>query len=203
MHPPTTFETERLHLRPVQRDDAKLIFQTYASGEEPTRYMDFPRHRALAESEAFAERCVQCWNSGSAFPWVIIGKQPVKFMGVIELRLSPPKADFGYIIGERFWGRGFATEAAKVIADWTMEQPSIHRLWATCHPENAASPRVLAKAGLMAEATLANWGARPQLGEVARPCGQTLPRYGGIRARRIPRSWWRACHIGWRCVAAP
>jgi hypothetical protein len=36
-----------------------------------------------------------------------------------------------------------------------------------------------------------------------RACGQTLPRYGGIRARRIPRSWWRACHIGWRCVAAP
>jgi ribosomal-protein-alanine N-acetyltransferase len=169
MHPPTTFETERLHLRPVQRDDATLIFQTYAGEEEPTRYMDFPRHRELAESEAFAERCVHCWNSGSAFPWAIIGKQPMEFMGVIELRLSPPKADFGYIIGERFWGRGFATEAAKVIADWTMEQPSIYRLWATCHPDNVASARVLAKAGLMAEATLANWVARPQLGEVAIP----------------------------------
>jgi TctA family transporter len=36
-----------------------------------------------------------------------------------------------------------------------------------------------------------------------RPCGQTLPRCGCIRARRIPRSWWQACHIGWRCGAAP
>jgi hypothetical protein len=36
-----------------------------------------------------------------------------------------------------------------------------------------------------------------------RPCGQTSPRYGCIRARRIPRSWWRAYHIGWRCDAAP
>ncbi len=36
-----------------------------------------------------------------------------------------------------------------------------------------------------------------------RPCGQTSPRYGCIRARRIPRSWWRACHIGWRRAAAP
>src|ERR1700733_13427113 len=26
----------------------------------------------------------------------------------------------------------------------------------------------------------------------ARPCGQTSPRCGCIRARRIPRSWWRA-----------
>jgi FkbM family methyltransferase len=38
---------------------------------------------------------------------------------------------------------------------------------------------------------------------VSRPCGQTSPRYGCIRARRIPRSWWRAYHIGWRCDAAP
>ncbi len=38
---------------------------------------------------------------------------------------------------------------------------------------------------------------------VTRPCGQTSPRCGCIRARRIPRSWWRACHIGWRCGAAP
>ena len=36
-----------------------------------------------------------------------------------------------------------------------------------------------------------------------RPCGQTSPRCGCMRARQIPRSWWRACHIGWRCGAAP
>jgi hypothetical protein len=36
-----------------------------------------------------------------------------------------------------------------------------------------------------------------------RPCGQTLSRFGCIRARRIRRSWWRAYHIGWRCAVAP
>jgi hypothetical protein len=36
-----------------------------------------------------------------------------------------------------------------------------------------------------------------------RPCGQTWPRCGCTRARRIPQSLWRACHIGWRCAAAP
>src|SRR5580698_2908417 len=38
---------------------------------------------------------------------------------------------------------------------------------------------------------------------VSRPCGQTWPRCGCTRARRIPQSLWRACHIGWRCAAAP
>lgn len=169
MQPPHTFDTARLHLRPVRQDDAPAIFRTYAGEEGPTRYMNFVRHRDLAESQAFADRCARCWTSGSAFPWAIVGKIPGVFMGVIELRLSPPKADFGYILGEAFWGRGFAAEAAKAVADWTVGQPSIFRLWATCHPENLASARVLTKAGLAREATLMNWETRPQLGEVAGP----------------------------------
>lgn len=53
-------------------------------------------------------------------------------------------------------------------------------------------------------------GAAPGFGfldtivaQMIRPCGQTSPRCGCIQARRTPRSWWRACHIEWRCGAAP
>ena len=92
-----------------------------------------------------------------------------QFIGTIELRVSPPKADFGYILGEAFWGQGFATEAAAAIVNWAIAQPSIYRVWATCHPQNVASIRVLEKAGLRFEATLANWEARPQRGEAAGP----------------------------------
>ena len=62
-----------------------------------------------------------------------------------------------------------ATEAASAVVAWTIAQPTIFRLWATCHPENAASAAVLRKAGLHYEATLANWESRPQLGEMAGP----------------------------------
>ena len=117
----------------------------------------------------FAQRCQKAWTSGSAFPWAIIDKPSGAFMGVIELRLSPPKADFGYILGQKFWGRGFATEAPSGVVAWVMTQPSIFRIWATCHPDNVASASVLRKVGLTLEATLANWEARPQLGEIAGP----------------------------------
>lgn len=167
MAPPTEWETDRLHLRPVRRSDAAEIFSTYAGDAAATRYMNFARHRSLAESEAFAERCEAAWKSGSAFPWAIIERASDAFSGVIELRLAPPKADFGYILGPQFWGRGLATEAASAIVAWAAAQPSIFRVWATCHPDNTASASVLRKAGLTLETTLANWEARPQLGEAA------------------------------------
>ena len=166
MRPPEILETERLRLRPVQLSDAADIFR-YAGGVAETRFMPFRRHERFAESLEFAERCEACWVSGSAFPWAITERGSGRFLGVIELRLSPPKADFGYIFEERFWGNGFATEAATAVTHWASAQPSILRVWATCHAGNVASAAVLQKAGLNYEATLANWEARPQLGEIA------------------------------------
>lgn len=168
MRAPETFETERLHLRPVQLSDAAAILQ-YAGAIAPTYFMPFQRHRDIADSLAFAKRCEECWTSGSAFAWAIVERMSGDFLGVLELRLAPPKADFGYILAEACWGKGFATEAASAVVSWAIAQPPILRVWATCHPNNAASAAVLRKAGLSYETTLANWEARPQLDEAAGP----------------------------------
>ena len=166
MRAPETFETDRLLLRPVVREDAADIF-TYAGSEAVTRFMPFKRHETISNSLAFALRCVEAWQSGAAFPWAITLKDTGQLIGVIELRLSPPKGDFGYILCEAFWGQGYTTEAAKSVVTWAIQQPEIHRLWATCHPDNTASASVLRKAGLTYEATLKNWESRPQMEEIA------------------------------------
>lgn len=169
MRPPEQFITPRLRLRPVVVADAEDIYRSYAGEVAPTHFMNFKRHEDIAESQAFARYCQDCWVSGEAFPWVVTDKGSGVLMGIIELRLHPPKADFGYVFAERFWGRGYASEAASTVVDWTFSQSEIYRVWATCHPDNLGSAAVLRKAGLSYEATLANWEARPQLGEVAGP----------------------------------
>lgn len=166
MSPPKILETPRLRLRPVTEGDADDIFE-YAGSERSTLYMNFPRHRDIAESVEFAKRCAECWASGSAFPWAITKKGDDRLFGVIELRLRPPKADFGYILSERYWGNGFASEAAIAVVDSALAQSNIFRVWATCHPDNIASAQVLKNAGLQPEATLGNWESRPQLNELA------------------------------------
>ncbi|WP_312814092.1 GNAT family N-acetyltransferase [Brevundimonas sp.] len=166
MRAPETFETDRLILRPVVREDAADIF-AYAGAKAPTRFMPFKRHESIDDSLAFAIRCADAWQSGAAFPWAMTRNDTGQFIGVIELRLSPPKADFGYILNEAFWGQGYTSEAASAVVKWAIQQPDIHRIWATCHPDNAASAAVLRKAGLSFEADLPKWENRPQLNEAA------------------------------------
>ena|SRR5712691_7354855 len=168
---PESFETTRLLLRPLALSDASGIFHGYASDVEATRFMTFSRHRSLDESHQFARRCVACWQDGSAYPWAIVARDTGEFAGAIEMRMRPPKADFGYILCKAFWGRGYATEAATAIVSWAIGQPDIFRVWATCHPGNVRSARVLEKSGLKHEGRLANWEARPNIGE---PAGESL-----------------------------
>ena len=153
-------------LRSPVSADAAAIF-AYASDPEVTHFMNFRRHEALAEAEAFVNRCIQCRQDGTAFYWAIAERRDPTLLGGIELRLNPPRADFGYILNRRAWGSGHASEAASAVVAWSIAQPRIFRVWATCHPDNTRSIRVLEKAGLTFEARLENWEARPNLGEAA------------------------------------
>jgi RimJ/RimL family protein N-acetyltransferase len=159
-------ESERLILRPVMPSDAAAIF-AYAGDPEVTRFLNFPRHEALTESDAFARRCIQCWQDGTAYYWAITERRDPTLLGGIELRLNPPRADFGYVLNRRAWGFGYASEATSAVVAWSIAQPQIFRVWATCHPDNARSIRVLEKSGLTFEGRLENWEARPNLGEAA------------------------------------
>jgi RimJ/RimL family protein N-acetyltransferase len=61
----------------------------------------------------------------------------------------------GYWVGEPFWGRGVATAAATFIGDYAFEAfPAVQRLEAGVFDWNAASARVLEKAGFTFEGRL-------------------------------------------------
>lgn len=168
--PPTKIQTARLLLRPVAACDVDVAFSGYASCVTATRLMNFPRHTNRTDTVGWVERCVRSWENGSAYPFTIALRSTGEQIGNIGLRPTPPRADFGYILSERFWGNGYATEAAAAIVNWALAQDDIFRIWATCHPNNYASARVLRKIGLELEARLENWEAWPQLGERAGPC---------------------------------
>jgi [ribosomal protein S5]-alanine N-acetyltransferase len=61
-------------------------------------------------------------------------------------------AVFGYWLGRLAWGRGIATEAARLLADHALHAAGMRRLEATVFAPNRASARVLEKSGFHLEA---------------------------------------------------
>lgn len=64
-------------------------------------------------------------------------------------------AEFGYWLAPKFWGRGIATEAATLLAEYALTSRGLRRLEAHVFEPNVASMRVLEKSGFHHEATLA------------------------------------------------
>lgn len=63
-------------------------------------------------------------------------------------------AELGYYIAEEYWGKGIMTEAVKQICGYVFDKSDIIRIYAEPFVYNAASCRVLEKAGFQYEGTL-------------------------------------------------
>ena len=63
-------------------------------------------------------------------------------------------AELGYYIAEEYWGRGIMTEIVKQTCKSVFEKSDIIRIYAEPFAHNAASCRVLEKAGFQYEGTL-------------------------------------------------
>ncbi|MBB4268141.1 GNAT family N-acetyltransferase [Roseospira visakhapatnamensis] len=82
---------------------------------------------------------------------LLIGARPADtVMGAMDLRWGGtwPSAEVGYWIGSPFQGRGHASEALAAVIGLAFGPLALEEVFASATPDNAASLRVLAKAGL-------------------------------------------------------
>ena len=55
--------------------------------------------------------------------------------------------EIGFRLRPKFWGQGFATEAATAVMEYACTSLGAERLFAGHHPDNKASQKVLGKLG--------------------------------------------------------
>lgn len=69
--------------------------------------------------------------------------------GTVQATVRDAAAEIAWVVGTPWQGRGIATEAARGLVGWLVEQP-VDTIIAHIHPENRASAAVAAAAGLAA-----------------------------------------------------
>src|SRR5689334_13632978 len=138
-------KTTRLILRqPVMRD-ADEIFERYASDAEVTKFLGWPRHRSVQDTEAFLRFSAQEWDRRPAGPYLIVSRADGQLLGGTGFAFQTPhEAMTGYVLAKDAWSKGFATEALTAIVE-VAAQIGVTRLFAPCHPEHRPSQRVLEK----------------------------------------------------------
>lgn len=97
-------------------------------------------------------------NSDRFHSWAIEINE--ELVGSIVIRITKNVAPFSgvvfYWIGEKFWGKGIATEATKMVIDISFHKLKFERLETSVLPWNTQSIRVLQKCGFSKKANEKN-----------------------------------------------
>lgn len=150
-----SLETPRLHLRPLTLADAPRMRQLSNHQAISAQTLTFPFPQPEGWAEERIQRGTDLAAKGEAYPWAICDRSG-EIVGYISLGLEArhAKAELGYWIGETYWGKGYATEAASEVLSYALEVLKLNRVGATVFPHNLASVRVLEKLGMKKEGHL-------------------------------------------------
>lgn len=141
-----TITTERLIIRQFRETDAEDVYEL-RSDPEVNRFMPYPCDADISETR----QRIADWTE-KKYRMAIVLKETGKVIG--DISLSPRDGDklveLGYNLNRSFWGRGYATEAAKAVIQQAVSE-EICDFMAYYAKDNAASGRVLEKCGFVPE----------------------------------------------------
>ncbi len=136
--------TERLVLRAPQESDIEQLVMLADNRHVAEMLARMPHPYGEAEAQAFLAMAAAP-KSGVAYALTTAGTGA--FVGCAGLNATDRGLELGYWIGEPYWRRGYATEAAHALVDLAFTRSTIQVLHASCRVINPASRRVIHKCG--------------------------------------------------------
>ncbi len=144
-------KTERLYLRPYQKEDIPAVFKVLFKNPEIAKWMLFDPPKKITETQAFFE------ESRKNFPekgitFVILENK--KFAGILGLEFEKQKygtkinsSRLGYWLDPASHGRGIMTEAVKGVINFAFQKLRLHKIETGHFTGNVSSQRVIEKCG--------------------------------------------------------
>ncbi len=104
-------------------------------------------------SEDETRRYVQRQTGDEAEAFAVILKEDNCLIGHISFHpwFAVRTYEIGWVFQPTYHGQGYATEGAHALIRYGFEELDLHRVIATCQPENPASYRVMEKLGMQRE----------------------------------------------------
>lgn len=146
--------SERLILRPININDCDDIFE-YASNPHVGPNAGWKPHESKEETLEIMKTLFLDKDT----IWGIMLKDSQKLIGTIGLvddskRVNDQAKMLGYAIGEKYWGKGFMTEAAGEVLRYGFNGLQLDLISAYCYPFNKRSQGVIKKCGFIFEGVL-------------------------------------------------
>lgn len=149
--------TERLTLRRFEIEDAENMFYNWANDPEVTKYLTWPAHENVEITESIVKDWVSKYDDKEFYQWAIELndlEQPIGSISAVKVDNKIESVEIGYCIGQKFWHKGYTTEALTEIIRFFIAEVGAGRVCARHDSNNPNSGKVMDAAGMEYEGTL-------------------------------------------------
>lgn len=146
-------ETSRLILREILPEDDNGMFDLDRD-VSVHKYLGNKPIQSIAQARENIRLIRKQYLDFGIGRWAMIEKKSNDFMGWAGLKFMDQRNgyknyyDIGYRLIPRFWGKGFATEAAIASRDYAFKEMNLAVIYGCTHIENLTSKNILEKIGL-------------------------------------------------------
>lgn len=152
---------DRVIVRPYRPEDANDLFTSVvASREHLLPWLPFvTRYETIDDAHEFMNRMRAAWLLREDFNAGVWDARDGRFVGAIGLHprdWAVPAFEIGYWLRSDATGRGYITEAVKLLTDFAFASCGAKRVFIQCDARNQRSAAVPRRLGFIHEATLRN-----------------------------------------------
>ena len=146
------FETDRLVLSTWQSSDW-IALRPIATDGEVMRHITGGVPWSDERIQLFVNRQAQLFLERGFCRWKLLSKPREEMIGFCGVGFwgDSLEPEIGWWLARQHWGRGLATEAARVALRDAFERARLDRIISIARPANTASTRIMEKLGLQME----------------------------------------------------
>jgi RimJ/RimL family protein N-acetyltransferase len=176
----------RVALRRFHLGDV-ATFVAYRSSEQVARFQSWDAPYPREEGERFIREIARDHpdTAGEWFQFAVglrATRQLIGDCAAMPQAGDPRQCEIGFTIAPDYQGRGYATEAVRLLLNYLFTERGKHRITAYCDPRNAASVALLERLGMRREGHLreSTWAKGQWTDDLV---------YGLLRDEWRPASW--------------
>ncbi|HDX9671278.1 TPA: GNAT family N-acetyltransferase [Bacillus cereus] len=140
-------EAERLLIRKFESKDWEAVHE-YTSDSNVMKYIP---EGVFTEEDTRNFVNKNMGENAKNFPVILIDENILIGHIVFHKYFGEHTYEIGWVFNPKYFNKGYASEAAQATLKYGFKEMKLHRIIATCQPENIPSYRVMEKIGMMRE----------------------------------------------------
>lgn len=148
-----TLKTDRLILRPFQKEDEQRVFECWESDPEVAKYMFWTSHNDIEKTKEWVSFELEQIEKEDWYRFAIVVKETKELVGTALIYYEEEVRcwEIGYNLGQLYWNKGYATEVMKRVLEFAVEELKLSEFVGRYAKENPASGKVMEKLGFVYE----------------------------------------------------